>query len=393
MKIAIFSNYLNHHQLPLCKALCTLTGNQFAFVATTRTPAQRVNIGYHDMNKAHPFVLCAYDSAENRREAVHIALESDVVIIGGAPMAYVQERLQQGKLTFYYAERIYKKGYEAWKWPVRLVRQYRAFGRHKSLHLLCASAFTAADFAKTGTFVNKAYKWGYFPEIRNYNITELFERKEKNGRIKIAWAGRFLDWKHPDDVIRLAEKLVANGYDFELAMIGSGAMEMQLKAMIPQKGLSEHVHLLGSMAPEQVRQHMEAADIYLFTSDRNEGWGAVLNESMNSCCAVVASHAIGSVPFLLNDGENGMVYRDGDTDDLYKKVKYLIDHPEDRRRMGENAYLTMENAWNAETAAQRLLLLAQDLMTNKRSTRFTDGPCSPAKKLKDTWYETEKPVF
>ena len=33
---------------------------------------------------------------------------------------------------------------------------------------------------------------------------------------------------------------------------------------------------------------MEQADIYLFTSDRNEGWGAVANEAMNSACAMVA---------------------------------------------------------------------------------------------------------
>ena len=49
---------------------------------------------------------------------------------------------------------------------------------------------------------------------------------------------------------------------------------------------------------------MEKSEIFLFTSDKGEGWGAVLNESMNSACAVVASHAIGSVPFLLKDGEN-----------------------------------------------------------------------------------------
>lgn len=51
------------------------------------------------------------------------------------------------------------------------------------------------------------------------------------------------------------------------------------------------------MKASEVRSYMEKADIYLFTSDFNEGWGAVLNESMNSGCAVVASHAIGSVPF------------------------------------------------------------------------------------------------
>jgi hypothetical protein len=36
------------------------------------------------------------------------------------------------------------------------------------------------------------------------------------------------------------------------------------------------------MPPEEVRVHMEQSNIYLFTSDFGEGWGAVLNEAMNS---------------------------------------------------------------------------------------------------------------
>ena len=48
-----------------------------------------------------------------------------------------------------------------------------------------------------------------------------------------------------------------------------------------------------------------------------EGWGAVLNEAMNSGCACIASHAIGSAGFLIEHGENGFVYRDGDMDDFY----------------------------------------------------------------------------
>ena len=346
-------------------------------------------MGYHDMNKQYPFVLTTYDSRENRQKALELVKDCDLFVIGSAPMALLQERMKYKKLAFVYSERIYRKKYEAWKWPVRFVRQYRAYGRYKNLHLLCASAFTAADFAKTGTFINRAYKWGYFPEVKKQDLAELLAHKKENEKISILWVGRFLPLKHPDDVITVVEKLLVDGYDFNLDFIGAGVMETQLQAMIAQKGLSEHVHLLGSMSPEQVREHMEAADIYLFTSDKNEGWGAVLNESMNSGCAVVASHAVGSVPFLLKDGHNGVVYRSGDTDDLYAKVKYLMDHPEVCRRLGENAYLTMENAWNADVAAQRLLLLAQDLMKNKRSTRFADGPCSPAKKIKDTWYEKQ----
>ena len=85
------------------------------------------------------------------------------------------------------------------------------------------------------------------------------------------------------------------------------------------------------MKPEQVREYMEKSEIHIFTSDRNEGWGAVLNESMNSACVPVANKAIGSVPYLINDGNNGFMYKD--ENELYEKVKYLLNNDKDRKAM------------------------------------------------------------
>ena len=164
-------------------------------------------------------------------------------------------------------------------------------------------------------------------------------------------------------------------------------MEQELKKMISDYNLENEVHMLGSMKPKQVREYMEQSQIYLFTSDRNEGWGAVLNESMNSACAVVASHEIGSVPFLLKDGENGLIYKDGDEEDLYRKVKLLLDKPDLCRQYGRKAYQTMADDWNAETAAKRFIELSEAILNgDKKTDLFTDGPCSIAKKLKDGWY-------
>ena len=127
---------------------------------------------------------------------------------------------------------------------------------------------------------------------------------------------------------------------------------------------------------------MEAASIFLFTSDRNEGWGAVLNESMNSGCAVVACDAIGAVPFLMKDGENGLCYHSGNQNELYEKVKYLLENPQVCRKLGENAYDTMITMWNAEVAAERLVRLVECLQKGE-DTPFLHGPCSKAEILKD----------
>jgi glycosyltransferase involved in cell wall biosynthesis len=172
-----------------------------------------------------------------------------------------------------------------------------------------------------------------------------------------------------------------------MEFIGSGVLEEELKREAAEKGLGGYVSFLGSMSPDEVRNQMEQSGIYLFTSDRNEGWGAVLNEAMNSGCAVVASHAIGSVPYLIRDKENGLVYRSGDVDMLYEKVKYLLEHREYQIQLGQAAYETIVTEWNAEVASERFMILAEHILKGeKRPDLFTSGPCSKAEIIKDNWY-------
>jgi glycosyltransferase involved in cell wall biosynthesis len=389
MKVTFFSNYLNHHQLPLCLAMDRLTDGNFIFVATTPVPAKRLSMGYHDMNKQYSFVLTTYDSAENEYMAQVLAQESDVIITGSAPEKYTQIRLQTNMLTFRYSERWYKQGL---KWN-KLLRNFASTLLHhgrfmlKPVYMLCASAYTAADCARFGNYLGRTYKWGYFPEVKQQDVDGLIARKRQNEKTKILWAGRMIEWKHPEAIVQLSEKLKKDGREFEMLLIGSGEMEPQLRAWIVEKKLDDCVRMLGSMPPEAVREHMEEADIFLFTSDFNEGWGAVLNESMNSACAVIASHAIGSVPFLLKDGENGFIYRNGDMDGLYNRVVKLIEHPELREQMGKKAYRTLAEQWNADVAVERFLALAQALLDGKSPDLFEEGPCSKARILKNGWYK------
>lgn len=80
--------------------------------------------------------------------------------------------------------------------------------------------YTAADFALTLNYINKTYKWGYFPAVQKHEINELMEKKRflKNGKeqVSILWAGRLIELKHPEMAIYLAEKLRENGYAFTL---------------------------------------------------------------------------------------------------------------------------------------------------------------------------------
>lgn len=387
MRVVFVSNYLNHHQLPLALALHGAENVEFTFIATKEITEYRKNLGYKEYNLLYDFVLCSYLSEKNFQKALSLCDECDVLIYGIAPKELIRNRLNSNKLTFRYSERIYKEKPCPWYEILpRAIKYRQLYGKNPNLYLLCASAYTASDYAKTKTFLNKAYKWGYFTETKRYgDIDALISEKKRHS---ILWAGRLMGSKHPEVTIAIAKRLKKEGYAFTLNIIGTGEMEEALKQEIQKEHLTDCVHLLGSMPPEEVREHMEKSEIFLFTSDRNEGWGAVLNEAMNSACALVASHAIGSVPFLIEDNQNGYIYRDGDLNDLFYKVKQLFDHDEERRRLSKEAYTTIIEEWNPENAAQHLLLLANNLLSDTPVPNlFKKGVCSKAMLLADDWYE------
>jgi len=388
LKIVFVSNYFNHHQKSLSEALNKLTDHNFHFVATAKMREERRKFGYGNW-ELPKYVIEVYTGEDAYACAMEAIDGADAVIAGSAPEVYLKQYIKSGKLLFRYSERPFKQ-VDSWiKFLPRYIKWHLQNPHSKPIYMLCASAYTCSDYTRYGLWKNKFYQWGYFPECKKFeNIKKQIAAKEKK---TLLWCGRFLDWKHPDDAVKTAAKLRDDGYDFHLNMIGTGEMETRLDAMIQDNNLEEYVSVLGSMPPEHVREHMEHAGIYLFTSDKQEGLGAVLNESMNAGCAVVASHAAGAVPYLLKNGENGFVYESGNTKELYEKVKDLLDNPDKQDRMGAAAYQTITKEWNAEIAAHRLMDLAEHILHGEKLPDiYESGLCSKAEMIKDTWYTAAK---
>lgn len=372
MKVTFVSNFFNHHQKPFSDAMATMC--DYSFIATSEMSAERVSLGYRT-EWDEPYLIKA--QSRNKAQVSNKINSSDVVIIGSAPNSFIADQLHKKKIIFRYSERPLKKGFELWKYPMRYIRWHYINPQGAPIYMLCASAYTAGDYAKFGLFHNRCYKWGYFPEtIRYPSIDELIDHKAK---ATILWCGRFLDWKHPDDALRIAKRLRDENIDFQMELIGTGPLDIKLQQYVAEHGLSKQVKFLGTMPSELVRQHMEHSGIFMFTSDRKEGWGAVLNEAMNSGCAVVASDAAGSTPYLVEDGVNGLVYNSGKINELYEKVAWLLEHPDEQERLGMYAYKTITEMWNAQVAAQRLYEIIRAILSGNTSPDlYTKGPCSRA---------------
>lgn len=376
MKVTFVSNYINHHQIPFSNEMFQALGENYRFIQTEPMEEERVRMGWGVDVSEIPYLRLYY---EKKEECEQLILESDIVIFGGTEREeIIRPRLKSGKITIRNSERLYREG--QWKAvsPRGLRRKFidHTQYRNKKVYLLCCGAYVASDFHLVGAYPGKMLKWGYFPEALEYRPEQLINEKAADV-VQLLWAGRFLDLKHPEYAVLAAERLRERGQAFRLTMIGDGPKRQNIERLIAEKGLGEWIDMKGFMKPELVRSHMEKANIFLFTSNHLEGWGAVLNESMNSGCAVIANRAIGAVPFLIRHGENGLNYPNGNTSAFLEQVQLAAADAGLRKKLGRNAYDTIMGMWNPKSAAERLLRFLENLCAGKECWE-EEGPCSPA---------------
>lgn len=364
MEIVFISNYMNHHQRPFVESLAR-NGCNITFVELSRMSEERKTMGYRSELECGRLIQCNRDTA---REVYELTMAADAVIFGSKPKKIFQERVRSGKLTFNFSERLFKKSALMAFSPVHQIklRKVYLFDRENVPYLLAAGGYSAQDYRSLGYPKEKILKWGYFPPLSSTPEPELLQNKLEN---TIIWVGRFIKWKHPERVVELGKYLKKRNISFHIKMIGIGERLAPTMELIDAYGLSEYIEVVGALPPEQVRQEFEKAQIALLTSDRNEGWGAVVNEAMNSACAFVGNRSIGATTYLINDGENGMTYRT--KKQMFRKVEQLLKNPQLSRQLGENAYHTITDTWNHEEAAKRFMEFVQD-----QTVRYSDGPMS-----------------
>lgn len=372
MQIVFVSNYINHHQIPVSEELFRLTGGDYAFIQTEPMEEERISMGWDSTSADKPYVRLFYEDSDVCQKLI---FDADCVIFGGTEKEeLIKERLEAGKFTIRYSERLYKEG--RWKFvsPRGLIKKYHDHTKFRKadVYLLCSGAYVAGDFRLVCSYPGKMMKYGYFPKFEEY--PDVHGKRRNNDVCEILWAARFIDWKHPEVMAELAGLIKKDCLPAKITLIGTGELEKEIKAQ--SAGLEDVIFFAGSKTPDEVREYMRKADIFVSTSDRKEGWGAVVNEAMNSGCVVMAAKEIGAAPYLIESGVNGFMYKATKTGELYSHIKECVSDKEKRYRIGQKAYETIRDEWNPIVAANRLFEFIND--KNRTIGKYSKGPLSKA---------------
>ncbi len=380
MKVTFFSNFLVPHQLQFCEEMVKLVGDGFTFVATMPFYSENVTEGFNDLNSEYKFCLRSYESALSYNKAKKLAKTSDIMILGAAPEKYARMRVLTGKILFKYSEREFKPINKIKQSPSRYLKLllHNTIYAKSNVFMLCASAYAAKDYESIHAYKDKTYKWGYFPKGSGKNIDQLLSLKNENSCVFILWAARMIGWKHGEIAIELAKYLKDEKLAFKMTLLGTGEKKEQWEQLCSKYDLEDCVTFSGSLPNKKTIELMEKADIFLATSDSNEGWGAVVNEAMSCACAVVGCESMGSVPFLIENGKSGVTYKENDIEYLKSEVEKLVINKQKRQSLARCAKQRINEIWCAKVAAENIISLNEYLLRDEKTERYEiiEGPCS-----------------
>jgi len=154
-----------------------------------------------------------------------------------------------------------------------------------------------------------------------------------NANPMIGTVGRMVAIKNQALFLQAARRVVDSGFAANFVLVGDGELRESLQTQARALGLADKVFFLG-WREEMVRLY-GGLDLFVLTSN-NEGTPLSLIEAMATGLPVVAT-AVGGVPDIIVDRENGFLVRPGDVTALAEAWIHVLNDPAGSREMGERA--------------------------------------------------------
>ena len=176
----------------------------------------------------------------------------------------------------------------------------------------------------------------------------------------IGYLGRLIEDKGVLDLLEALSQIKSN---FNLLMIGSGKLKNKIDSIGKRLGISEQIRLIDSVPSSQVPDYLNCMDCIVLPSRTTKKWkeqfGRVLTEAMSCEVPVIGSDS-GEIPNVL--GDCGLIFKEGDIDDLYSKIKLLINSKKLRTELAKKGRQRVLDNFTQEIVARETYKIYQKMM-------------------------------
>lgn len=174
------------------------------------------------------------------------------------------------------------------------------------------------------------------------NLEFFRSSREEQPCLTLGNAGRLVEQKGQEYLIKIARQLKNQGISFKLLIAGSGKLEKSLKNECKNEDLNEEIVFLDFV--DDISQFLKGIDLYL-SSSLHEGSSHVILEAMGAGIPIVAFN-VSSMPELIVDGETGYLIPFEDVSIFAEKIIYLGNNQHELNRMGANARKLVEKKFD-----------------------------------------------
>ncbi len=194
-----------------------------------------------------------------------------------------------------------------------------------------------------------------------HRFTPKKEVQNKKTGFDILSVGRLVPKKGIEYSVKAIAKLIESDIEEEIryTIIGDGESMTDLESLVKECGISDHVKFLGWRTPDEISAIMRQADILISSNVSGVGQGydgvpAVIREAM-ACALPVISTRTGGISEVVIESKTGFLVPERDEDLLADRIRYLLQNPAAREKMGKEARDYIEREYDVDKLNDRLV--------------------------------------
>jgi len=192
------------------------------------------------------------------------------------------------------------------------------------------------------------------PNGANY-FFDFSRKNHNNSKIRILFFSNLSKKKGLFDILNAIPEVVKFDKSTEFIFSGSWRDKVTKKEFINYKNANPFLPIIFA-GPKYGREKLDllsSADIFVFPPTSSEGHPWVIIEAMAAGLPIITTDQ-GAITESVKDGVNGFIVEKRNPHQIAEKIKFLIDHPDIRKRMGEESRrLYLEN-FTEEKMIERL---------------------------------------
>lgn len=208
--------------------------------------------------------------------------------------------------------------------------------------------------------------WTAPSEMLSFGAERTYGKTQDTTILFMGWLDRE---KGVMELIQAVERLWREFPEVRLVLAGEGNCTTVAREWVRQHQCESAIQFAGWVHGEEKLKLFKSADIFCLPSYA-EGLPNAMVEAMAAGLPVVMT-PVGVISDVVIHGENGLLARPADVDDLEQKLHTYLENRELSATLGRNGYATAQRDFSLENAARNLYRLSMQAISEKHG-RISD---------------------